>query len=80
MLQEEHGGKVIIGGNFEINDRFIAPTLVENPNLNSKMMSEEIFGPILPVIVFNELDEVLSLVNSRPKPLSLYYFGNNKQK
>jgi aldehyde dehydrogenase (NAD+) len=41
-------------------------------------MSEEIFGPILPVIVFNELDEVLSLVNSRPKPLSLYYFGNNK--
>jgi aldehyde dehydrogenase (NAD+) len=42
-------------------------------------MSEEIFGPILPVLEFSNLDEVITMVNSRPKPLALYYFTTKKE-
>jgi len=41
-------------------------------------MKEEIFGPILPVIPFNEIDEAIEIINAKEKPLALYYFGNDK--
>jgi len=49
------------------------------PKLDSQLMKEEIFGPILPIITYQDFNEVIEFVNDRPKPLALYYFGENKQ-
>ncbi|MDE5073762.1 MAG: aldehyde dehydrogenase family protein, partial [Trichodesmium sp. St5_bin8] len=59
---------------------YISPTVIEGVNWDSGIMEEEIFGPILPVLEYENLDEAIALVNSRPKPLSLYFFSRNKQK
>ena len=55
--------------------RFIAPTIIEDPPLDSDLMREEIFGPILPVLYFDSIGEAAQFVKGRPKPLALYYFG-----
>lgn len=54
----------------------IAPTLVANVNDDMRLMQDEIFGPILPLVPYDNLDEAIRYVNSRPRPLALYYFGN----
>ena len=54
----------------------IAPTLVANVNDDMRLMHEEIFGPILPLVPYDNLDQAIAYVNSRPRPLALYYFGN----
>lgn len=46
-----------------------------NPSLSSPLMTEEIFGPILPVLTFNSFNEVISILNQKEKPLVIYYFG-----
>ena len=46
-----------------------------NPSLSSPLMKEEIFGPILPILTFNDFREVISIINTREKPLVIYYFG-----
>lgn len=56
----------------------IEPTIIKNPSINSNIMEEEIFGPILPIIKFSRIDEVIELINDRPKPLALYLFTKNK--
>ena len=53
----------------------LAPTLVLNPTEDMAIMQEEIFGPILPVLTYRDLDEAIAYVNARPRPLALYYFG-----
>jgi coniferyl-aldehyde dehydrogenase len=55
--------------------RKIAPTLLIEPGENLTLMQEEIFGPILPVKTYEQLDEAIAFVNGRPRPLALYYFG-----
>jgi len=55
--------------------RKIAPTLVLDPKEESKLMQEEIFGPILPIKTFRGLDDAIAYINARPRPLALYYFG-----
>ena len=62
-------------GDCDPNNRFVHPTLIDNPKLTSKMMQEEIFGPILPILVFDNIDHVIKFIKERPKPLALYYFG-----
>jgi len=64
---------------FVDNTETIKPTLVVNPPLDSKVMQEEIFGPILPIIVYENLDEAISFINERPKPLALYLFTKSKK-
>jgi len=54
----------------------IAPTLLANVNDEMRVMHEEIFGPILPLIPYDSLDQAIAYVNARPRPLALYYFGN----
>ncbi len=73
------GEKIIFGGELNENTRFISPTLVEIENLNSPLMQEEIFGPILPIITFENLDECIELINFKPKPLALYLFTTDRQ-
>ena len=70
-------GNIIYGGRTDAATRFIEPTLIENVPLESPLMTEEIFGPIFPVIEIedNFKESVIDFVNSREKPLAFYYFG-----
>ena len=70
--------KVILGGQTDIDNCYISPTLIEESSLETKLMKEEIFGPILPILTYekdNEIDAVLSIFE---KPLALYIFTENK--
>jgi len=73
------GVDIYCGGETDIDNCYIAPTLVQNVVLDSKLMTEEIFGPVLPVIPMNNVADCINFVNQRPKPLALYVFSNNKQ-
>ncbi|MEH2060338.1 MAG: aldehyde dehydrogenase [Nostoc sp.] len=71
-------GKVIIGGKTQVSERYIAPTVIDHVSLEDSVMQEEIFGPILPIIEYTDIAEAIALINSRPKPLALYLFSQNK--
>lgn len=72
------GAKIVIGGTFDAKDHFIEPTLVMEMPLDSKLMKEEIFGPVLPMLVYKDLAEVSALINQMEKPLALYIYSKNK--
>ncbi len=74
------GAGIIIGGESDEEELYIAPTIVDEPRWDSPLMSEEIFGPILPVLAYDDLDEAIALVNARPKPLALYFFSRDEDK
>jgi len=67
----------VIGGEINNEDLYISPTIIDEPTLDSKVMEDEIFGPILPVISFKNLDDIDSIIRSYSKPLSLYVFSTN---
>lgn len=67
-------GRVVHGGRADKASLYIAPTLLEEVEWSSPLMQEEIFGPILPVITFDELSEAIQMIRSHPYPLSLYIF------
>jgi aldehyde dehydrogenase (NAD+) len=71
--------KVFYGGEVDAQNRFIAPTVLRGVELDDAIMAEEIFGPLLPVMVFNELKEAIDLVKSRPNPLACYVFTQSKR-
>lgn len=72
-------GKIVLGGEIDSSERYIAPTILDEVMPEDAVMQEEIFGPILPIMTFKEKDEALSFVNSNPKPLAFYYFGKRKK-
>ena len=71
-------GHIYFGGDIDKDKMYMEPTILTNIKEDSKVMEEEIFGPILPVIEFQKLDEVISYVTKRDKPLALYYFSESK--
>ena len=71
-------GEILLGGRTDEQERFIEPTLLKVTDFSSPVMSNEIFGPILPIIEFEDKKEALEFVNQRPKPLAFYYFGEKK--
>ncbi|MDZ8184494.1 MAG: aldehyde dehydrogenase family protein [Nostoc sp. ChiSLP02] len=71
-------GEVTIGGETKASERYIAPTIIDNVSLEDSVMQEEIFGPILPIIEYSDITEAIALINSKPKPLALYLFSQNK--
>ena len=71
--------KVYYGGNFDKKIRYIEPTILTNVTWNDAVMQEEIFGPILPVLTFNNFNEALSQINDHEKPLSAYLFTDNSE-
>lgn len=71
--------KIIYGGDYDKDSLYISPTLMDNVNWDDPIMGEEIFGPILPILEYEELNEVIDIVNSHPKPLALYFFSNDKE-
>ena len=77
-------GKVLYGGRTDAQTRFIEPTLIEDPSLDSPVMTEEIFGPVFPIITLDDngksfKDKVINFVTSREKPLAFYYFGKESE-
>jgi aldehyde dehydrogenase (NAD+) len=69
--------KVLFGGQSDIKDCYIAPTLVNEPSLDSPVMKEEIFGPILPILTYKNETEMDGIISSFEKPLALYIFTEN---
>lgn len=72
-------GKVVHGGDHDIQQLFIAPTLMESVSLDSPIMTDEIFGPILPVISYQTEEEALSIIQRNPNPLAFYVFTNQQK-
>jgi aldehyde dehydrogenase (NAD+) len=70
------GGRVVHGGEARIADLYIAPTVLVDVPADAPIMQEEIFGPLLPILKVQSIDEAIAFVNARPKPLALYYFGH----
>ena len=73
-------GEIYYGGEVDIEDRYISPTILTNIKENSKILEEEIFGPIFPVYEFEDITKVIEYVNSKERPLALYYFSEDKNK
>ena len=71
-------GDIISGGRVNEDTRQIAPTLMSGVTWNSAVMQEEIFGPLLPIMEFEELADVIAMLKNHPKPLALYLFTNSK--
>ena len=72
--------KLVFGGNYNRKTFQIEPTILKNVTWNDPVMEREIFGPIFPILPFEDLDEVIRLVNSKDKPLAIYYFSEDKNK
>lgn len=70
-------GEVYYGGQYDAKDRYVSPTILVNTPLDSPVMQEEIFGPILPVLEVSSVEQVIEYVNARPKPLGLYVFAED---
>lgn len=68
-------GKAVIGGGTDASRRFIEPTLLDDVDLNSPIMQEEIFGPILPMLPYADIRECIGYITAHPRPLSLYLFS-----
>ncbi|XP_072325964.1 aldehyde dehydrogenase family 3 member A2b [Scyliorhinus torazame] len=73
------GANVAYGGQMNEEDLYIAPTIVTDVDPNSKIMQEEIFGPLLPIVTVASADEAIGFINKRDKPLALYIFSQDKK-
>lgn len=73
------GAKVVAGGNTDRSKRFIAPTVLCDVSIDSLVMKEEIFGPLMPIVTYKTMDEAIGFINKREKPLALYLFSYNKK-
>lgn len=71
--------EILIGGSYDEEHRIISPTLLDHITYDSKIMQEEIFGPILPIITYTDINEIINYINTKEKPLALYLFTNHKK-
>ena len=74
----DNSGTVVIGGARDAETRFIEPAVLTEVPIDSPAMQQEIFGPVLPVLPYEKLDDCIDFIRSRPKPLALYIFSENK--
>jgi aldehyde dehydrogenase (NAD+) len=75
---EKDKAKIIYGGNVSKSTLYIEPTLINNASSQDASMEDEIFGPILPILEYEDINEAIAIINVRPKPLALYLFTENK--
>ena len=68
-------GNIYHGGQYDLSERYLSPTILTEVDVDAPVMQEEIFGPIFPVLTFQNLEQAIEFVNQREKPLALYYFG-----
>lgn len=78
LLIEEKN--IAFGGETSRNEKYLAPTVLKNVLWDDKIMQDEIFGPILPVLTYRNLEEAIGTINSSPKPLAFYLFSNDQSK
>lgn len=71
--------KVIYGGNYDLENRHFEATLMDHVTWDDQVMQQEIFGPVLPVMTYSDIEEALEEINSRPKPLALYVFTEDQK-
>jgi len=72
------GARVLAGGDHDVSARYVGPTLLGEVPDTSRIEREEIFGPVLPVRVFDSIDDVISRINAAPKPLALYLWSRSR--
>ena len=77
LMRLLNDGKIIFGGDVDISQRYISPTIIEEIEPQYPVMREEIFGPLLPIMTFDNINEPIEYVNAHEKPLAFYYFGSN---
>jgi aldehyde dehydrogenase (NAD+) len=75
----ERGAVVCAGGEVDLSQCYIAPTLLDQVAPESTIMSEEIFGPVLPILSYSSLDQVIAQINAAPKPLALFVWSRNQR-
>ncbi|MBQ7126482.1 aldehyde dehydrogenase [bacterium] len=71
--------KVVAGGNYSESTLKLEPTVMQDISWDDKVMQEEIFGPILPILTYNNLQDIINAIEEKPHPLALYVFSNNKK-
>lgn len=79
VKKKDSQNKIVYGGRLDANDLFIEPTIVTGVSLEDELMESEIFGPILPIITCESLDEAIKIVNSQESPLNMNLFTNRKE-
>ena len=79
LLRLLEGCQILFGRETDSQTLRLSPTLVDHPDLDSPVMREEIFGPILPVLPFDTLEEAIGIVQKNPQPLAAYFFSKDKQ-
>ena len=75
----QKGAKVVLGGDVNEQECFIQPTFLEDIPPQARIQSEEIFGPLLPIVTYTDLDAAIAHINSQPKPLSLYVWSRSER-
>ncbi|PIN15795.1 Aldehyde dehydrogenase (NAD(+)) [Handroanthus impetiginosus] len=80
-LLEEPGvaASIVYGGSLDEENLMIEPTILLDPPLDAQIMTEEIFGPLLPIVTLDAIEESIDFINARPKPLAIYAFTKNKK-
>ncbi|KAF9197614.1 Aldehyde dehydrogenase [Haplosporangium sp. Z 27] len=79
VLTENKSGDIVIGGQTDEKDLYIAPTVIANVDREDKLMEDELFGPLLPMIRVADVDDAIEYINSKDTPLALYVFSSNKK-
>ena len=77
LIQNEN---IYLGGKFEKGELYFSPTILSDVEESAPIMQDEIFGPVLPVLTFKDLNQVIEFINKKEKPLALYYFSDSKRK
>ena len=77
MIEKDKEG-IVFGGHFNEEKKYIEPTLIEISSLQAATMQEEIFGPVLPIMTYENLDSVIKIIRNNPKPLALYLFTTDR--
>ncbi|CAL1703311.1 unnamed protein product [Somion occarium] len=78
-LVDNTKGNVILGGEVNVEERYVAPTVVRDLDGDDSLLSEEIFGPVLPIVKVNDVDDAINFITSRDHPLALYIFTQDKK-
>ncbi|OCH89619.1 NAD-aldehyde dehydrogenase [Obba rivulosa] len=78
-LIDETQGKIVLGGEVDVAQKYIAPTIVRDVPENDSLMSEELFGPVLPIIPVEDLDDAIRIINNHDHPLALYVFSQDSK-
>lgn len=76
-LLEQSDGELVVGGGYDAEDRYIAPTVLRNVDSQDKLMEDELFGPLLPVLAVKNVREAIDFINSKDHPLALYVFAED---